>query len=139
MVKSRFKGIGIAICSIALVLSLVACGAPAPVSGKYHTSNLGVTFSDFEFSGSDQVTLYCAGFKNAEGTYKVEGSHYLVTITKHEKDSNYYGFVKDIKENCNILVTPKDENTISVEIKAKESGYIYAGQLGAEEYTKVKK
>ena len=138
MNKLFVKCLGVLFCSALLAVCLAACGSPAAsVSGKYHTDNLGLTFSDFEFSGNNQVTLYCAGFKNATGTYQAEGNHYKVTITSQEQDSHYYGQVNEIKEECDIIVTPVNDSTINVEIKAKDSSKIYAGQLGAKEYKKV--
>ena len=137
MKTTRMKLLGVFLCAVALAVGLVACGSPAAsVSGRYHTDNLGLTFSDFEFTGSNQVTLYCGGFETAHGTFKAEGEDYIVEIASHDDDSYYYGQVEEIKNDCNVIVTPKDENTINVEIKAKDSGYVYAGQLGAKEYTK---
>ncbi|MBQ9001578.1 MAG: hypothetical protein IJ087_06975 [Eggerthellaceae bacterium] len=137
MGKTYLRLLGMVLCAIVLTVGLVACGSPAAsVSGKYHTDNLGLTFSDFEFTGTNQVTLFCGGFENAHGTYKTEGAHYIVEISSHDNDSYYYGQVEEIKNDCDVIVTPKNENTISVEIKAKDSGYVYAGQLGAKEYTK---
>ena len=136
MARNIITRLGICLCSLLLAGALAACGSPASVSGKYSTDNMGLTFSAFEFTGGDQVTLYCAGFANAQGTYKAEGNHYLITIDDHDEDSYYYGMVKEIKDDCNIIVTPVDENTISVEIKSKNSGEVVLGWLGAKEYTK---
>ncbi len=134
---TTLRALGLILCTTLLAAGLVACGSPAPVSGKYSRGILeSQIFSDIEFSENGQVVLYCAKYKNAYGTYAAEGGRYKITIESHENDSRFYDWVEEIKNDCNVYVTPIDENTVSMEIKAKELGVVYLGQTGSLEFKK---
>ena len=136
MKKINFCRMVMASVIVAGMMMLAGCGSAEPIDGKYSTDNKGLTFSDFEFFDDGSVTYYCGGYENSHGSYEENGSNFVLTIDDYDEDSYFKDSVAEIQEYCKIIVTPKDENTIAVEIKAKNSGEIYAGQLGEEEYVK---
>lgn len=121
---------------IAVVFFITSCGSPKEIQGYYETDNLGLIFSGFKFSDNGKVAYYCGGFENAHGTYKPSGNGYKLTIEDFDSNSNFTADIKEIKESCDIKVTPKDDKTIGVNIECKDSDYIFVGQKGEEEYHK---
>lgn len=126
--------------AICLPFCLTACGSAKKLyPGKYTlgSSISGHTFSGYEFFDDGSVTLYCAGYKNSYGTYQAKGNHYEVTIDTVGQDSYYASMVQEIKEKGNIIVTPVDEDTIEVEIKARDINETYL-DMGKVKYTRNK-
>ena len=132
-IASRIKSMLLLTIVLVSLSLLSACSPSAEVSGKYVTSNKGLTFSGFEFDNGS-VTLYCGGFENSHGTYEQKGSGYVLYIDDVDQDSHFTQIVEEIKENCTITVKPIDENTIETRIESNNNGEIYVGQLGKEVY-----
>lgn len=131
-----FFVVGVVLLIGIVVVFINGVAVPESISGKYTTNNLGLPISGYEFFPDGSVIYYCAGFENSYGWYTAKGNKYELTIDEVGQDSYYVYTMEEIRDYCKIIVTPVDEYTIDVEIKAKASDEIYLGQLGKERYTR---